>query len=1029
MEEYRTANIYDDSNYRLQYHQELTRRYLSPETMNSRLLIYGKPGIGKTCQMLVSVLYAKEAFPLVYYKRILVIIPPSQIASFKTNLSKCVPKYEAREEEEPEMAAEKPVFSRYSKQKWVDPRKSGAERKTRRVAQVPWNESKINKDFEFISHDGIVKFLQQGELDELASHRSILIDEIHFLKKKPETDPTDKGKKVFKESAEKYNLLFKFCHAGKNNIVVLSTGTPGIEASSEIDDIMNLLLPLDKQLGPQAVSESEFVQKCRGLVSYVNKPYDPSRVLQLQGETHNFSPNISEVLYKVKPTESEIKFINALKPSISSDTARQREIIMNIFPYKFETLLDEIAREKTISKKLEILKKRASKLYVYISYLIANPNHKTFLYSNYKTEGVDRIAEVLNLFGYERFDDVSLPKEKRKRYIILTGTSASTATSTSALLTSLDKNPSKSSNDSLMQVYNSPENWDGKYISTVIGSEVTNVGLSLLDTLAVFIMDGWWRYYRILQGIARIDRYNGLKEYRKNIFGAAAKDTSKKVVQQVFKLVLDYPGSVDLDQYKEAKTLYMTEIVPKLRLLKRIAYDCIFLKNTNQYPAEYNYLEECDYELCEYECSGITEAEFKKIVPLRHNYRALYQNVAKKYFSPVILDIFKTRSVASLIEIFTAIKNLSETYNPDVEMLVGVLNDYVTNKTVVLNRYGFPCTIGCEKNIYYLCESFKSAPYSSTFYNNKFIQPSNFSLDKYLHGAQKLPSLLNEFSAIETVEEFRDKLNTLMSNRKKMADIVEYAISNPTFKWANLLKTILASNIFSWDGRIFHNILGMSEIRLFNENSIWESVLDKEKEQATKGIAEMQAEKKIKRQRGVKTVTLHMQLKTVIDDQHDQNVDLIYQQGKLPLIGKIEVLDNYDFKIINKINDQVATRTNMKAIGRKHFSLDACKQLILIVLSNDNYHDENYTGLVPTIVDKTVDFSILEKQIKTGKGNEQPILSEKIIKLMEKPKQITEQDDLFLRYCVGWLKYNNKKELILATIEKILREKNYLVYV
>jgi hypothetical protein len=162
----------------------------------------------------------------------------------------------------------------------------------------------IRKDYEVISYDNFIKSFSQNSshIIETYSNRIIVFDEAHKL--------------VTKENAgtsEHYGEIHRFLHSIHSSFILLLTATPVRDVITEFPKLINLILPLDKQLPTEEEFLEQFIdwsdQNSINLndktfkSGIVNKkklePYLRGRILYLKAASSQIkAKDIENVLYK-----------------------------------------------------------------------------------------------------------------------------------------------------------------------------------------------------------------------------------------------------------------------------------------------------------------------------------------------------------------------------------------------------------------------------------------------------------------------------------------------------------------------------------------------------------------------------------------------------------------------------------------------------------------------------------------------------------------------------------------------------------
>jgi hypothetical protein len=192
------------SNQKLYRHQVIISRFLSNHTHYRGLLLMHEPGTGKTCSAIGTVERLRKEKGGI--KGALILAKnEGLIDNFKRDLVKCGTGYYYE------------------------------------------SNGKLSKNYrEFYDFQTIEKFFTHSITKDY-NHHVIIIDEIHNYR--------NTGKNSI------YSIIHKFLHKLNYCKILLMTGTPMTDKPEEIADVLNLILPLDRQLPVKDQFISEFLDK------------------------------------------------------------------------------------------------------------------------------------------------------------------------------------------------------------------------------------------------------------------------------------------------------------------------------------------------------------------------------------------------------------------------------------------------------------------------------------------------------------------------------------------------------------------------------------------------------------------------------------------------------------------------------------------------------------------------------------------------------------------------------------------------
>jgi len=151
---------------------------------------------------------------------------------------------------------------------------------------------RVNYEVEtFTTFVNIIKEMTDTEIKETYSNRYILIDEAHNIRVQPVK--TAKDKETGKEAASNYNQIHKMLHLVTGCKVLLLTATPMRDKPSEICQILNLILPMTRQMDRKTFMDNyygetgnlkeskipEMKTYLKGIVSYLRSSTSNVRVI------------------------------------------------------------------------------------------------------------------------------------------------------------------------------------------------------------------------------------------------------------------------------------------------------------------------------------------------------------------------------------------------------------------------------------------------------------------------------------------------------------------------------------------------------------------------------------------------------------------------------------------------------------------------------------------------------------------------------------------------------------------------------
>lgn len=244
-------------------------RYMIP---NDRLLINWQTGTGKTCALVLLAehyrnLYLKdpENAPI---NRCIVLVPgPGLKDSFRNQIAcNC-------------------TSGQYLTSKVLEATRPKVQKANLTRAIGEWYTIETYRVFTSEMADK-----SDEELRSSYSRTIIFVDEAHNL------NVTTKGDKE-KSKGDTYRILHRLFHLVEGCKIILATATPMINEVTEIKPLMNLLLPLERQIPEELNIKNATLEQLepffRGLVSYV-KSLDTGVLVEYVGEKYDISFEIDK---------------------------------------------------------------------------------------------------------------------------------------------------------------------------------------------------------------------------------------------------------------------------------------------------------------------------------------------------------------------------------------------------------------------------------------------------------------------------------------------------------------------------------------------------------------------------------------------------------------------------------------------------------------------------------------------------------------------------------------------------------------
>ena len=636
-----------------------------------------------------------------------------------------------------------------------------------------------------------IKASKDVDLQNKYNNHIIIIDEIHNLRMQSK----EKGLNIYKQ-------FHRFLHVVKDCKILLMSGTPMKDGVDEIASVMNLILPLNKQLvtGEEFLDEYFTVNKMgvykvksnkvdelkelfKGRVSYLkamqsdikkvfmgknignldhlnvvedfmsefqsqayNKAYDLDKT-DRQGVYANCRQASLFVFPDSSYGESGFKkFLNKKDDkklrSINQETGKKQ----NVYHYSMNDELRKLLNADSYEEKLEKLEKYSSKYAASIRTIFKarEEGKSVFIYNEYvKGSGLILFGLILNLFGFVKADGKEPPGSERARYASLTN-----ETATNKQITDL------------IHRFNNPDNMNGKIINVIMGSRKISEGFSFKNIQVEDIHTPWFNYSETSQAIAR-----GFRLGSHSTLVDAGLNPTLDIYQRVSipkgdcplyypKSDICFDPSIDLHMYEisEIKDISIKGIE---RLIKESAWDCALNYSRNNIESEIGYdgKRECDYMDCEYVCDGIDQKNLELTnKDLDYSTFQLYYDSNKHKIIEEMILLFKTNfrlDLNTIIDHFPQFSGFE---------LITALHTMINESTQIINKYGFSSFMKEDNNIFFLVDSLSVVGRFSSDYYTEFPHvktPVTFNQVVQPLYLKSLPDAVKEISSSTTISDIR----------------------------------------------------------------------------------------------------------------------------------------------------------------------------------------------------------------------------------------------------------------------------------
>lgn len=753
-------------------HQELQARFFSQYTPYQKCVLWHQVGTGKTCGASILVENFKnvltDGLPR---KKALILVKNNHLReSFRNEIAT--------------VCTKNVYFSRLRPEEQRQFESTGAfdisaETKRRRL------NAEISKTYEIITYGDLLekkKFPNDRVIEEDYSNRIIIVDEIHNIRVQAKEKDSQynllhrflhviKNCRIFLLTAtpiwdKVYDIASLF------NLLL-----PNNEQFPILDKFVKEYFRKGKLRNEK---RNEFIEKVRGKISYirastssakktemgVKEPWlkwiniFPSAMSDFQSvwvddaagefddindensKSDAFLTNARDAANCIYPTfDKKGKIIGGVYGTKSFEKnaitktfktvmkgGESEKVRVDIFKFKSPELENAFRPVKNDHDIFRNLRKYSTKFATIIS-MLKDPERlqeKAFIYSDSVrgTGGVISFALILQLYGFKWIKNVNeIPKKRME----ITEKSPGAF----VVITSDDQTISEAAQiRKVMERYNRIDNVYGNFIRIIIGSQTISQGHTLKATRQGHIIMGHWNLPNIDQAMGRIYRTGSFsflpedERFVKFYRHCSVKKGDLYIKENGVDGEFSPDQSVDTHIYSiaEEKEYVNSQIY---RIMKETAWDCALAYSRNVLENDQNGSRECDFVECNYKCYGTTPKKkkiYKYTVPesevIHSNFNLIYSAEKVSEFISEIKNLFHIHFVLSMKDI---VKYLNCSLH-EIPILLNALNQTITKKIPIENRFGFISYLNQESNEYFLTESVTSSRYNlSTYIINPLI--------------------------------------------------------------------------------------------------------------------------------------------------------------------------------------------------------------------------------------------------------------------------------------------------------------------
>lgn len=651
-----------------------------------------------------------------------------------------------------------------------------------------------------------------------------IIDEVHNLRIDASTGNIMELKEIaakkknskIRDQVYTYLQIHRLFHLVKRSKIMILSATPMINQASEIAALMNLLLPLDRQMPLDGkyyknATLEQLEPYFRGLITYVRSldtgarieyvgsPLD--RTINIDNKSvktktiiyRSAMSNYQEQIYKIAEKEP-LRFLpeNIRKKSVKPEAfSRLLEQAANfVFPngktgtygfrdYIYKSGANRYNANTELNKYLSnmnSLKTLSSKFYQIVKLCTDNPGN-CWCYSDllsgsggillslcFKAQGFEEFTEKRSIFlasnnkgGLKPYCEPNAGDRDGREINLKLGVKRY------AILTS----ENQAQHHTILEAFNSYENRHGDIIKVVIGSPVTQIGLNLANVLQIHLVGPSWNISSSKQAQARAIRSTShvdlIQEEKNRLISIGEDPSSAYVTVKIYRhaAVTSGGNSIDIHKYIESE-IKNVKIKRIFRMMKQSAVDCQLNYQRNVRETDIDGSERCDYTICKYQCFGENPQTIDT-----SSFNVLYSKDMIENASSDIKEILKYKFTTTFSELYSML----DKYQPQFIDLA--IEHLITNKDYINNRFGYKSYIQEDGNNIYLQRDFPVSDidnkykYSQSYYTKTLIGNTETSLEQIvssLNLQEEKSAMLHIWDLNAKVPKFKEKLNNILDN-------------------------------------------------------------------------------------------------------------------------------------------------------------------------------------------------------------------------------------------------------------------------
>lgn len=739
----------------------------------------------------------------------------------------------------------------------------------------------IARWYQIERYQSFAKKLQKmtdSEISKKYSGYAIFFDEIHNLRINHKLDVLSANKLKDKENT--YKQMWRLSHIPNNVKVIGMTASLVIKSVKEAGPILNLVLPIDNQIGRdvnlKTISLKKLEPYVRGHISFA-RALDTGAVKNVQGKIYEYisrdedgkvlyesQVKIVKVVMSQKQTKSYVKAYYTKGNGDSKSGLRQagRQASGGIFPdgswgnaIKRE---DEggnvnITELKGFDKYVKpeagwytptpeyreylenpnYLKELSAKDHYIVHNIIAKSKGIVVIYYDLVTgSGLIKTALALQYaLGYSRFsqsvgDRPYCYDPDRKRKISMTPGKRFAA---------IMQGTKPSQIGQILEIMSSYENRHGDYIQVLFLSSMASEGISVNNATTFVQYGGLWNPSEEYQARSRVFRStshvdlirerieNGEDDLRVEVkvYNLAAEPNKQFVKRYQSR----YRGEDDpkvkntdllLYRLSEAKNIASRGLIRKL---KKLAIDCNIHHQRNIRLNDVDGSPECDYDECKYKCF---QDPFEKYD--YSTYDVYYSGEAVNKITPEIKNYFRFNGSGTLISIRDYLDPKKESHALRLKYIQLALAKLIVTRTPIIDRFGYEVYIKESNGMYFLTNEFP-------------LQTYNTDQTMAYYGKTLIAEMATPFK--QAIEQFENKkmtsiidaIKTLEDEKKIESEIKSYPVTSRSI----ILEDAFLRKIKGEDSNYIKTVVKIFKNNIVKMKEPVEEIRNKAKELSRKG--------------------------------------------------------------------------------------------------------------------------------------------------------------------------------------------------